>query len=88
MAVRVVDLFEVVQVHHEKCQRVVLEGVPWNILLKIVVKKSAVIKTGEFVFEDQARRIFSKVLKLVYEPTIIHALGPMSKGYSPFLLIV
>jgi hypothetical protein len=29
------------------------------------VEKSAVVKTGEFVFEDQVRRIFSKVLKLV-----------------------
>jgi hypothetical protein len=69
-----------VQVHHEKGQRVVLEPVPWDVLLKIVVEKSAVIKAGEFVFEDQARRIFSKVLKLAYEPTVIHALGPMSKG--------
>jgi hypothetical protein len=52
--VAVIDSLEIIQVHHEKGQGIILKGIPWDVLLEVVVKKTAVVKTGKFVLENQA----------------------------------
>jgi hypothetical protein len=65
VSIVVIDSLEVVQVHHEEGQRIILESIPRDVLLEIVVKETAVVKTGEFVLKDQARRIFTDELEVV-----------------------
>jgi len=65
VAVAVIDSLEVIHVHHEKGQRIILEGTPRDVLLEIVIKETAIVKPGEFVFKDQAGRIFSDDLEVV-----------------------
>jgi hypothetical protein len=63
--VAVVDSLEIVHVHHEKGQGIVLEGVPGDVLLEVVVQEAAIVETREFVLEDQAGGIFSDDLEMI-----------------------
>jgi hypothetical protein len=65
VSIAVIDSLEVVQVHHEEGQRIILKSIPRDVLLEIVVKETTIVKTGEFVLKDQARRIFTDDLEVI-----------------------
>ena len=54
VAVGIVDLLEMVHVHHEQRHRMVFDGVPRDFILQVVQEKAAVVDTGELVFKYQA----------------------------------
>ena len=63
MTMVVVNLLEAVQVHHEQRQGPVFQRIPRDLVAEVIKEETAVIDTGELVFEDQARRICADMLK-------------------------
>ena len=72
MAVGIVDLLEMVHVHHEQRHRMVFHGVPRDFILQIVQEKTTVVDTGELVFKYQARGIFAHVLEKMKKIFVCH----------------
>ena len=72
MTMVVVNLLEAVQVHHEQRQGPVFQRIPRDLVAEVIKEETAVIDTGELVFEDQARRICADMLKKMQKIFVFH----------------
>jgi hypothetical protein len=50
----------------------ILQGIPDDLVLKVVKKEAAVEDTGQLIFEDQLGRVFASMLKKIQEFFIFH----------------
>jgi hypothetical protein len=76
MAVGVVDLLEVIQVHHKQRQRLGLQRIPVHFVSEIVQKKTAVVYTRKLIFEDQPRGVRAHMLEKIKEILVFHTRCP------------
>ncbi len=52
-----------------------LESIPFDLLLEIVEQEATVGEAGQLIFKDQAGRIFAKVLERAEEFCVLHAVS-------------
>jgi hypothetical protein len=73
--VGVVALLEVVKVKHEQRQREIRVAAPIDLVFEKAPQETPVVQAGEFVFEDQARRIFPNSLEEIDELAMLRVHG-------------
>jgi hypothetical protein len=72
MAIGVVYLFEIVDVHQEEGEGMVFQSLPRNFVLEVVQQEAPVVDTGEFILKDEPGWIFAHMLKKLEEFFVFH----------------
>ena len=71
VAVCIIDLFEMINVHHYEGNMMARQYIPGSLVLQIIKEKAAVMESCEFILEYQGGGVFSGIFQVMEKFLII-----------------